>query len=132
MEQLNETRINEIIENFNEDFETKIKTNNAKFLINLYNNFITLLGTSSTIDRESLEKLDKIEKEIDDETQKIVGIFHTHTYCESILSDEDKNHMIPGMIYVILSLTDTSLNRIRAYKKETENERIMEYGVKIL
>ena len=74
----------------------------------------------------------EIEKEIDDETQKIVGIFHTHTYCESILSDEDKNHMIPGMIYVILSLTDTSLNRIRAYKKETENERIMEYGVKIL
>ena len=54
MEQLNETRINEIIENFNEDFETKIKTNNAKFLINLYNYFITLLGTYSTIDWDSL------------------------------------------------------------------------------
>lgn len=73
-----------------------------------------------------------IEEEIDDESQKIIGFFHTHTHCEAILSDEDKNYMIPEMFYVILSLTDTSLNRIKAYKKETVSERIMEYGVKIL
>ena len=89
MEQLNETRINEIIENFNEDFETKIKTNNAKFLINLYNNFITLLGTSSTIDRESLERLDKLEKEVDStfsEKQKVLFAKWTHAH-EKLISD---------------------------------------------
>lgn len=98
MEQLNETRINEIIENFNEDFETKIKTNNAKFLINLYNNFITLLGTSSTIDRESLEKLDKIEKEIDlkfSEEDKLLFAKWTNAH-EQLISDIAEQAFIYG------------------------------------
>ena len=89
MEQLNESRINEIIENFNKDFESKIKTNKAKFLINLYNNFITLLGTESTIDRESLERLDKIEKEVDStfsEKQKVLFAKWTNAH-EQLISD---------------------------------------------
>lgn len=89
MEQLNKSRINEIIENFNKDFETKIKNNNAKFLINLYNNFITLLGTEVTIENDSLERLDKIEKEIDSkfsDEEKILFAKWTNAH-EKLISD---------------------------------------------
>ncbi len=77
-------------------------------------------------------KLYEIEKETERRSQKIIGFFHTHTFCEALLSDEDKNYMIPEMIYVVLSLTETTVNRLKGYKKETENERIKEYEVKMI
>ena len=55
---LNEANIQRIVENFNKDFDTKLKADNVKFLINLYNNFITLLETDSTLDNKILETLD--------------------------------------------------------------------------
>lgn len=65
MEQLNEQKINKIIDNFNKDFETKIKSGNTKFLKNMYNNFICLLETETTIDKYIMEELDVIEQEVD-------------------------------------------------------------------
>lgn len=65
MEQSNEQKINKIIDNFNKDFETKIKSSNTEFLKNMYNNFICLLETETTIDKDIMEELDVIEQEVD-------------------------------------------------------------------
>ena len=88
MEQLNEQKINKIIDNFNKDFETKIKTGNSKFLKNMYDNFIGLFETESTIDKAMMEKLDKLEQEIDrtfDENEKVLFARWTNEH-EKIIS----------------------------------------------
>ena len=71
----------------------------------------------------------RLEKECDEKDGQIIGFFHTHVFCESCLSGDDMDYMIPGMIYVVLSLTDVTTNRLRAYKKEEKNENIIEYEV---
>lgn len=57
---IDENQINKIIENFNKDFETKIKLENTKFLINLFDNFISLSSTSLS-DKKYLNKLVELE-----------------------------------------------------------------------
>ena len=57
---LNEANIKNIVENFNKDFETNLTADNTRFLVNLYNNFITLLETDSTLNNNIFEKLDTL------------------------------------------------------------------------
>ena len=86
---LNEAKITAIMENFNKDFETQLKAGNVKFLVNLYNNFITLLETDSTLDDEILERLETLTKEIDktyNEDEKLLFAKWTNTY-ERLISD---------------------------------------------
>lgn len=86
---LNEANIKKIVENFNKDFDTNLKADNAKFLINLYNNFITLLETDTTIDNGIFERLDTLTKEIDktyNEDEKLLFAKWTNTY-ERLISD---------------------------------------------
>ena len=86
---LNEANIQRIVENFNKDFDTKLKADNVKFLINLYNNFITLLETDTTIDNDIFERLDTLTKEIDktfNEDEKLIFAKWTNTY-ERLISD---------------------------------------------
>lgn len=74
-------------------------------------------------------ELYKLEKELKE--SEIVGFFHTHTNFEAVLSDEDKEYMIPGLVYTVLSLTDVSFRRIRAYRKDTQKEIIKEIELTI-
>ena len=98
MEQLNELKINGIIDNFNKDFETKIKSSNTKFLKNMYNNFICLLETESTIDKRLMEKLDLLEQEIDrtfDDNEKVLFAKWTNAH-EKLISLVEEQAFIYG------------------------------------
>lgn len=113
---LNEARIQKMIENFNKDFETQLKADNVKFLINLYNNFITLLETDSTLDNKILETLDTLTKEIDktfNEDEKLLFAKWTNTY-ERLISD------VADQAFVYGYCTSKALD-IKATLKGSEN-----------
>ena len=98
MNQLNELKINEIIENFNKDFETKIRSGNNKFLKNMYNNFICLLETEATIDKSIMERLDLLEQEIDrtfDDNEKVLFAKWTNAH-EKLISLVEEQAFIYG------------------------------------
>ena len=98
MEQLNELKINKIIDNFNKDFETKIKSANTKFLKNMYDNFICLLETEATIDKNIMEKLDLLEQEIDrtfDDNEKVLFAKWTNAH-ERLISLVEEQAFIYG------------------------------------
>lgn len=113
---LNEANIQRIVENFNKDFDTKLKADNVKFLINLYNNFITLLETDTTIDNDIFERLDTLTKEIDktyNEDEKLLFVKWTNTY-ERLISDVADQAFVYG--YCTCKALDTE-----ATLKESEN-----------
>lgn len=113
---LNEANIKKIVENFNKDFDTNLKADNAKFLINLYNNFITLLETDTTIDNGIFERLDTLTKEIDktyNENEKLLFAKWTNTY-ERLISG------VADQAFVYGYCTSKALD-IKATLKGSEN-----------
>ena len=59
----------------------------------------------------------QVEKELEGSGQEIVGIFHSHPDCKAILSDEDRKYMVPGLVYVILSVTTNGVVDVKSYTK---------------
>ena len=115
---LNETNIKNIVENFNKDFETNLKADNTRFLVNLYNNFITLLETDSTLNNNIFEKLDTLEKEIDktySEEEKLLFAKWTNTY-ERLISDVADQAFVYG--YFDYYLAQEALEKINKLLKE--------------
>lgn len=115
---LNEARIQKMIENFNKDFETQLKADNTRFLVNLYNNFITLLETDSTLDNKILETLDTLTKEIDktfNEDEKLLFAKWTNTY-ERLISDVADQAFVYGYCTCKALDTESSL-------KETDDNK---------
>ncbi len=62
-------------------------------------------------------KLYRAEQEAEKGQRKIIGFFHSHTEAEAVLSETDESYMIPGMLYLILSLKERGSGRLRAYLK---------------
>ena len=61
----------------------------------------------------------KIEKETEKENYDIAGFYHSHPDHAAIPSEEDLEHMIPGMIYLIVSIEKNEegfSGEIRKYK----------------
>ena len=115
---LNEANIKNIVENFNKDFETNLKADNTRFLVNLYNNFITLLETDSTLNNNIFEKLDTLEKEIDktySEEEKLLFAKWTNTY-ERLISD------VADQAFVYGYCTCKALDIEASMKGNTDNE----------
>ena len=52
---------------------------------------------------------------------EIVGFYHSHPDKKAILSGEDERRMIPGQVYIILSVEDRKCKEISAWKKQTIN-----------
>ena len=48
-------------------------------------------------------KLYKIESEAEAEGKVIVGFYHSHPDRQAILSEKDKEYMIPQMLYIVVS-----------------------------
>ena len=59
-----------------------------------------------------------VEREIEGGDLEIVGFYHSHPDCEAIPSKEDAEYMVPGLAYVILSITSSDVVDIRCYKRE--------------
>ena len=58
----------------------------------------------------------QVEREIEGSDLEIVGFYHSHPDSEAVPSKEDAEYMVPGLVYVILSVTSTGVSDIRAYQ----------------
>ena len=58
----------------------------------------------------------QVEREIEGGLE-IVGFYHSHPDYPAIPSDEDYKNMVPGLIYVILSITKDGVEDTRSYRK---------------
>lgn len=59
----------------------------------------------------------QVEKELDEQGLEILGVYHSHPDCKAILSKEDLENMVPGLLYVILSVTKDGIADIKCYRK---------------
>ena len=60
----------------------------------------------------------QVEREIEGSGIEVIGFYHSHPDCAAVPSDEDYENMVPGLIYVILSVTKDGVKDIRSYKKD--------------
>ena len=68
-------------------------------------------------------ELYRLERRIENEGFEMIGFYHSHVDAEAVLSDEDEESMIPGMIYIIFSVFDGKPGQVKAYYEETETDR---------
>ena len=59
----------------------------------------------------------QVEQEIEGVGLEVVGFYHSHPDCAAVPSDEDYEKMVPGLVYVILSVTKYGVKDVRSYKK---------------
>ena len=60
----------------------------------------------------------QVEREIEGNGIEVIGFYHSHPDCAAVPSDEDYENMVPGLVYVILSVTKDGVKDIRNYKKD--------------
>ena len=60
----------------------------------------------------------QVEREIEGSGLEIVGFYHSHPDYEAIPSREDVENMVPGLVYVIISVTREGVTDIRSYKND--------------
>ena len=58
-----------------------------------------------------------MEQELDPRGLEIVGVYHSHPDCPAIFSKEDEKYMVPGLEYVIMSVTAQGVVDEKSYKK---------------
>ena len=76
-------------------------------------------GTHFSVDPYELYKL---EKELETKGYDIAGFYHSHPDCAAVPSGEDLEHMVPGLTYLIISITKA---------EKGFNEEIKEYRIDI-
>ena len=67
--------------------------------------------------------------DIEKEDAVISGFFHTHPDSRAVLSKEDEEYMIPGLVYVVMSIVKGSFADVRAYVKDYDCDGIREYDI---
>lgn len=60
----------------------------------------------------------QVEREIEGSGLEIVGFYHSHPDYEAVPSREDAENMVPGLVYVIISVTGEGVVDIRNYKND--------------
>ncbi len=58
-----------------------------------------------------------LEQEIEASGLEIVGVYHSHPDCPAILSKEDEKYMVPGLLYVIMSVKNGEVVDVKSYNK---------------
>lgn len=93
-----ELKAKQIIENFNKDFETMIKVDNANFLMNLYYNFLSLQSTDRTSNRDVLKELVEVEEQLnntlDDKQKELLEQFND--LKDKLFDEEEKRIFLYG------------------------------------
>ena len=64
----------------------------------------------------------EVEREAEKDKLEIIGFYHTHPDHPAIPSKEDELHMIPGLVYLIVSVSKEECREIRVYQKERSEE----------
>lgn len=93
-----ELKAKQIIQNFNKDFETKIKIDNVNFLMNLYYNFLSLQTSDRTSDRNVLSELVEVEEKLNntlnDKQKELLEQFND--LKDKLFDEEEKRIFIYG------------------------------------
>lgn len=71
-------------------------------------------------------ELHAIEEEKESSDQEILGFYHSHPDHPAILSEEDAEEMVPGMLYLILSVPEGRSDRLRAWRKDPFTGKVSE------
>ena len=71
-------------------------------------------------------ELYRVECQAEIKHLEVAGFYHSHPDHPAELSWEDEKYMIPGMIYLIVSLTGTQMGECRIYTKTEPDEKSME------
>ena len=58
----------------------------------------------------------QVEREIEGSGNEVVGFYHSHPDCKAVPSEEDARNMIPGLVYIILSVTEAGVIDIKHYE----------------
>lgn len=67
-------------------------------------------------------KVYQAEQECKEKGTDIVGFYHSHPDKMAILSEKDKKGMVPGMLYMILSVTGLGCIETNAFVLEFQGE----------
>ena len=93
-----EIKAEQIIQNFNCDFDTRIKVDNINLLMNLYYNFLSLQSSDQTSDRKILAELvdveEKLNNTLDEEQKKILDSFNE--LKDKLFDEEEKRIFLYG------------------------------------
>ncbi len=86
--------------------------------------FCVLSNRSTGSGHYSVDPLElyECEKTYRQKGYEIMGIFHSHPDAPATVSDEDAENMIPGIPYLIASVTKEGCRMMRLWKKEAEGE----------
>jgi proteasome lid subunit RPN8/RPN11 len=68
----------------------------------------------------------KEECEAQKEGLEVIGFYHSHPDKRAIPSKTDEEYMIPGMLYIIVSVSLNGVREIKAYYRNAADEKITE------
>lgn len=74
-------------------------------------------------------RLYKLESEAEAEGRAIAGFYHSHPDRQAVLSREDKEYLIPKMLYVVVSTGRYGIGEIKGYVKDDTESRISEVSI---
>ena len=80
-------------------------------------------------DTDPLELFEK-EKRIAAEGYEILGFYHSHPDKPAVASDKDDRQMLPGLIYLIMSVSSVRVTDIRIWIKKGPDKEPKELAVK--
>ena len=72
-----------------------------------------------------------LERRAENDGYEIVGFYHSHVEAEAIPSGEDRDRMIPGMVYLIVPVFGGRPGRARAYWKDAADGPAEEMDVSL-
>ena len=71
-------------------------------------------------------ELHRREVESQGEGLEILGFYHSHPDCPAVPSEEDRREMLPGMLYLILSVRDGKTDGLRGWEKDLRSKEMTE------
>ena len=60
----------------------------------------------------------ELEKKVLGSGYRVLGFYHSHPDCDARMSGEDREFMVPQMLYVIASVEDGECGEIRGFVKD--------------
>ena len=88
-------------------------------------NRIAGAGGSRHFQADPLEMIG-IEQKAVEEGLEVTGFYHSHPDERAVTSKEDERHMIPGLLYIIATVTSAGTEEIRGYYRSDAGAGIYE------
>lgn len=73
----------------------------------------------------------QMERKLEEDRKVLLGFYHSHPDCAAVLSEADEEYMIPGLLYLICSVSAERTEEIRAYRKQSADSRTEEIEIKL-